>query len=234
MKRTREPELMTAEAQVSAYAGADLTELNQAIVACFQARFPGFNGSRLLDLGCGAADVSVRFAKTYPEIAVLGVDASRSMLREARQAVREAGLEGRIRLAEHHLPDGSLPCGMFDGVVANSLLHHLEDALSLWRTVIACAKPGAAVIVADLRRPRDVEQAEILVSKYAAEAAPILQDDFFNSLCAAYSTDEVRRQLDEAGLNSFQLDVLGDLQLVAWGTAPEAPSVVDKTLWQQL
>lgn len=211
---------MTAEGQVSAYAGADLTELNQAIVTCFQARFPGFKGSSLLDLGCGAADVSIRFARTYPKIAVLGVDGSCSMLREARKAVREAGLEDRIRLGEYHLPDESLPCGMFDAVIANSLLHHLEDALSLWRTVIACAKPGAAVMVADLRRPCDVAQAEILVSRYAAEAAPVLQHDFLNSLCAAYSTEEVRQQLDEAGLGSFQWDVLGDLQLVAWGTAP--------------
>ncbi|HEX7360860.1 MAG TPA: class I SAM-dependent methyltransferase [Bryobacteraceae bacterium] len=226
MMRVLEPELMTSEAPVAAYAGADLTEINQGIVDSFQARFPGFRGSCLLDLGCGAADVSIRFAKAYAGIAVLGVDGSGRMLDEARRAVQRAGFEYRIRFAQHRLPDERLPRESFDAVVANSVLHHLEDPLSLWRTVLHCAKPGAAVMVVDLCRPRSVEEAEALVLRFAAEAAPLLREDFFHSLCAAYRADEVREQLKHSGLNGFQTALLGDLQLVAWGTTGETAACV--------
>jgi cyclopropane fatty-acyl-phospholipid synthase-like methyltransferase len=221
MMRVLEPELMTLEAPVAAYAGADLTEINQAIIDCFQARFPDFRGSYLLDLGCGAADVSIRFAKAYPGIKILGVDGSGTMLEEARRAVQRTEYGDRIRLARYRLPDERLPRGSFDAVVANSVLHHLEDSLSLWRTVFHCAKPGAAVMVVDLCRPHSVEEAEALVLRYAGEAAPLLQNDFFHSLCAAYRADEVREQLKHAGLHKFEAEHLGDLQLVVWGTTAE-------------
>lgn len=223
MMRVLEPELMTSEAPVAAYAGADLTEINQAIVDCFQARFPGFKGSCLLDLGCGAADVSIRFAKAYPGIEILGVDGSGTMLEEARRAVQRTGFGGRIRLARHRLPDERLPRESFDAVVANSVLHHLENPLSLWRTVLHCAKPGGAVIAVDLCRPHNVEEAEALVLRYAGEAAPLLQKDFFHSLCAAYRADEVREQLKHADLHEFEAERLGDLQLVVWGITAETP-----------
>lgn len=226
MMRVSEPELMTAEAPVAAYAGADLTEINQGIVNCFQTRFLGFRGSCLLDLGCGAADVSIRFAKAYPAIAVLGVDGSGTMLEEARLAVRRAGFENRIRLAQHCLPDERLPRGSFDAVVSNSVLHHLENPLSLWQTILHCKKPGAAVMVVDLCRPHSVEEAEALVSRYAAGAAPLLQEDFFRSLCAAYRADEVQEQLNRAGLSDFQTALLGDLQLIVWGSAAETQACV--------
>lgn len=219
MVRTPEPELMTGDGQVAAYAAADLSEINQTVLACFQEQFPWFRGGRLLDLGSGAADVSIRFAKAYPELTVLAVDGSENMLRSARGLVRAAGLAGRITLASHYLPDETLPQHAFDAIVSNSLLHHMDDPLDLWRTIRECAKPGAAVMVMDLWRPADVDAASALVTRYAAEAAPVLQQDFFHSLCAAYTPDEIREQLRRAEFSEFQVAQVDDLHVMAWGIA---------------
>jgi len=219
MVRMPEPELMTGDGQVAAYAAADLSEINQPALACFQEQFPWFRDGRLLDLGSGAADVSIRFAKAYPELTVLAVDGSENMLRSARELVRAADLAGRITLAEHYLPDDALPQHTFDAIVSNSLLHHMDDPLDLWRTIRRCAKPRAAVIVMDLWRPADVDAASALVARYAAEAEPVLQQDFFRSLCAAYTPDEIREQLRGAGFNDFQVAQVDDLHVMAWGIA---------------
>jgi ubiquinone/menaquinone biosynthesis C-methylase UbiE len=220
MLRTPEPELMTGDGQVSAYATADLSEINEPILLCFRKQFPSFSGGRLLDLGSGAADVSIRFARAYPELSVLAVDASEAMLRSAQRSVAAAGLADRITLAQRHLPDENLPGQAFDAVIANSVLHHMDDPLLLWRTIELCAKPGAAVLVMDLQRPPDVETAQALVCRYGCDAAPILQQDFFNSLCAAYSAEEIRGQLSRTGLSDFQVAAFGDLHVMAWGIAP--------------
>jgi hypothetical protein len=139
------------------------------------------------------------------------------MLARGRHAVRAAGLDDRVTLENRYLPDASLEELCFDAVIANSLLHHLADPPVLWRTVRACAKPGAAVMIIDLRRPRDFDAAGHLVAQHASEAPPLLQQDFLKSLCAAYSAAEVRAQLKAAGLQHFHVEELGELHVIAWG-----------------
>ncbi len=84
VKRTPEPELMADEAQADAYAAADLSELQQAMVNYFQSRCGTLaEGGRLLDLGCGSGDMTIRFARAHASITALGVDGSAPLLRHA-------------------------------------------------------------------------------------------------------------------------------------------------------
>jgi ubiquinone/menaquinone biosynthesis C-methylase UbiE len=220
MTRMPEPELMVDDEQAEAYASADLSELQQAMVAWFTARCGALDRGCLLDLGCGAADMTIRFAAAFPGITALGVDGSAPFLQRGRRAIGDAGLDGRVRVEQRYLPDAALETRSFDAVIANSVLHHLADPDALWRTAARCAKPGAPVMVMDLRRPADADAARQLVDRHAAEARPVLRRDFFNSLCAAYRADEIRRQLDRAGLPDFQLEEIGELHVLAWGVAP--------------
>jgi 2-polyprenyl-3-methyl-5-hydroxy-6-metoxy-1,4-benzoquinol methylase len=141
------------------------------------------------------------------------------MLDFGRRHIEQAGLESRITLEERLLPDPAIETHSFDAVVCNSLLHHVADPLTLWRTAKACAKPGAPVFVVDLLRPPDEETALRLVDRHAADAPFVLRRDFLASLHAAYTLDEVRRQLVEAGLAGFTLDQTDELHFIAWGFA---------------
>src|SRR5947199_4663 len=62
MERTPEPELMDEQEQSAAYAAADWSEAHEKVPAHFRERFPEFGAGRVLDLGCGTADVTIRFA----------------------------------------------------------------------------------------------------------------------------------------------------------------------------
>jgi cyclopropane fatty-acyl-phospholipid synthase-like methyltransferase len=211
---------MVDDEQAEAYAVADLSELQQAMVGFFDERFGALASGRLLDLGCGAGDMTIRFAKAYPGITALGVDGSAPLLSHAQRALRRAGLATRVQVEQRHIPDAALETRSFDAVIANSLLHHLAEPEALWKTVMGCARSGAPVMVMDLRRPVNTETAERLVSQYAYEARPILQRDFFNSLRAAYRHDEIRDQIDAAGLRNFAIEEIGDLHVLVWGCAP--------------
>ena len=72
MQRIPEPELMTDPAQAQAYAETDFSAPHDAFIAHFAARFPDFKTGRVLDLGCGAADVTLRFARAYPDAEIVG------------------------------------------------------------------------------------------------------------------------------------------------------------------
>jgi ubiquinone/menaquinone biosynthesis C-methylase UbiE len=219
MQRTPEPELMDDREQAAAYAGADWSESHGKIPGYFRERFPEFSGGRAIDLGCGTADVTIRFAKAFPKVTVLGVDGSDAMLSFGRRAVRDANLDSRVTLEKRYLPDPSIETRAFDAVICNSLLHHFADPVALWQTAVRSAKDGAPVLLIDLVRPPDHETAIRLVKEHAKDAPPVLERDFIASLHAAYTVDEVRQQLNTAGLPQFKVDRVDVLHFVAWGAA---------------
>lgn len=207
----------TAE-QARAYAAADFAEPHDAFVAWFRERFPEFRSGRVLDLGCGTADVTVRFARAYPEARIHGVDGAPAMLDEGAKLVRTAGVGDRVALELLRLPSAALGEAAYDAVVSNSLLHHLADPRVLWTSIAATARPGAPAFVMDLCRPASTDIAQHLVDMYATGESPVLRDDFYRSLCAAYTLDELQGQVVDAGLERFRVELAGDRHLLVWGT----------------
>ena len=209
MERIPEPELMEDGEQARAYALADFSEPHDAFVRHFQRLFPFFAEGRVIDLGCGAADVTIRFARAYPQATLLGIEGAEPMLQLGREAVARAGLDSRIVLRRLRLPSAALD-GDHDAVISNSLLHHLAEPATLWRALAQAARPGAPVLIMDLLRPASREAALALVRLHAGDAPPVLARDFMNSLLAAYRPDEVRRQLRVTGLMHLDVEVVSD------------------------
>lgn len=222
MRRRPEPELMEGADQALAYAEADFSEANGLFVDLLARLRPGpLVGARALDLGCGPADIPIRFLRAYPQAQCDALDGSAAMLGHARAALaRLPGVAARCRLLCHSLPCGDLPLAHYDLVLSNSLLHHLHDPQVLWRTVRETAKPGALVLVMDLMRPASAAWAEALVATYAADAPEVLRNDFRNSLFAAFEPQEVLAQLQEAGLGTLDVGVVSDRHLAVSGRLP--------------
>jgi trans-aconitate methyltransferase len=221
VKRVREEELMDVPLQAEAYANADFSEPNSKFVAHFADKFPAFRGDRILDLGCGPADITVRFAARYPQARVVGMDGADAMLDIAREIIlQHAALANRVDVRRWHIGREENPLGteVFDAVVSNSLLHHLRDPLDLWKAIRACAAPGAAVLIMDLIRPQSRIEAEMIVEKYAGKETEVLKGDFLKSLLAAYRPAEIMEQLVSINMNSLQIEVVSDRHLIAFGS----------------
>jgi ubiquinone/menaquinone biosynthesis C-methylase UbiE len=187
----------------------------------FQAHFPKEVTGAVLDLGCGPADITRRFAQTFEKCQIDGVDGSANMLKYGHAVLKKYDLTHRIRLIYGHLPEAPLPVAHYEVVIANSLLHHLAQPRVLWETIKIVAKPQSCIFVMDLMRPESVRQVEILVKQYAAAEPKVLQRDFFNSLCAAYRIDEVEAQLQEANLTYFQVHEVSDRHFMVTGRFSE-------------
>jgi ubiquinone/menaquinone biosynthesis C-methylase UbiE len=99
-----------------------------------------------------------------------------------------------------YIPGLPLDERSFDGVLSKYLLHHLPDPTVLWNEARRLGKPGAVIYVMDLIRPATPARAQQIVEVVTPDEHPILQEDFFNSLCAAFTLDEVKTQLRDAGL----------------------------------
>jgi trans-aconitate methyltransferase len=221
MQRVLEPELMEDEAQAQAYAQADFDAPNAAFVDGLLAAFPDLPRRGVaVDLGCGPADILLRLARRLPGWRLHGLDGAEAMLAPGRAAVDAAGLGERVHLHRARLPALPPAVGPAALCLSNSLLHHLPDPQLLWRAVRALGAPGAAVYVADLARPGSLPAAEALVEQYAAGEPAVLRRDFLASLCAAFRVEEVREQLDDAGLGALRVEACSDRHLRVFGRLP--------------
>lgn len=202
--------------QALVYARADFEEENQGFIDRFREYFPEFTEGHVLDLGCGPGDIPVRFARALPSCRITGIDASEPMIGLAGVAVKQAGLADRITFRCERLQAVSL-VEPADAAVSNSLLHHVPNPLQFWYRLRQLVKPGSPVFVMDLLRPDSPEEAQAIVDRYAAKEPEILRRDFYRSLLASFTEDEVAAQLAEINLSRLIVDVVDDRHWVVSG-----------------
>jgi hypothetical protein len=73
------------------------------------------------------------------------------------------------------------------------------------------------IFVRDLCRPASRDEAKQIVERYSGGESELLKTEFFNSLLAAYTVDEVKSQLTPAGLRDLTVAMSGDRHLDVWG-----------------
>ena len=229
--RIPEPEVMNDPLQVDAYAAADFSGTDQAMVERIATLLHSSGASfkpqaRLLDLGCGPGNITARLAQRWPKCSVLGLDAADRMIAVADDRRRAAGLSReRLRYEQALLPihQADQPA---DLIVSNSLLHHLHDPHQLWSSLTPLASPHCLVLHRDLRRPDSQASIDRLCQCHVADAPLVLQRDYRASLHASFSLEEVKAQLLLAGLEHLQVVAVEDryLEVSGWITGCQAGS----------
>ncbi|MEK6852504.1 MAG: class I SAM-dependent methyltransferase [Nanoarchaeota archaeon] len=215
MERTLEKEVMDTWANALAYASADFSVPHQEFADQLAADYGPYLKD-ILDLGCGAADIPIRLAKAVPSCRIIGVDASVTMIKLGRKAIKEAELENKINLIRGYIPGLPFKEHGYDAVISNSLLHHLPNPKVFWEEVKRLARDESAIYVKDLLRPKSKYDAKALVEKYAADTQEVHQTDFYNSLLASFTVDEVRKQVKQACLD-LKVEQVSDRHWLAKG-----------------
>jgi trans-aconitate methyltransferase len=99
---------------------------------------------RIADLGCGDGGGTRALARRLPAAEVVGLDASETMLREARRR----GCPPGVRFASLEI-DAAWPASEFDLVHAANVLHHVDpsERPNLLGRVSAALRPGGILAV---------------------------------------------------------------------------------------
>jgi SAM-dependent methyltransferase len=102
-------------------------------------------GMRVLDLGCGAGDVTFVAADLVgPDGSVVGVDRSAEALAQARLRAEHRGL-AQVQFVEGDINDPA-PGGPFDAIVERLVLWAVPDPAALLRRQATVLRPGGLVV----------------------------------------------------------------------------------------
>ena len=105
-------------------------------------------GQRVLEIGCGTGNLSLRAARTQPGVDVLGTDPDPLALARAERKIR-AGQS--IRFERAYAQELPYADGAFDRVLSSLMLHHLDDdaKTATLAEVARVLRPGGSVHIAD-------------------------------------------------------------------------------------
>ena len=198
MKRILEPEVMDTCEEAEAYDAMDHTAVNIAFVE--RVVELGANQGHFLDLGTGPAQIPILLAQRCLKIRITGIDLSVNMLTLGEQHVAEAGVADRVTLEHVDAKALPYPDQSFDGVISNSIIHHLPDPLTAFREISRVVRPDGLILIRDLMRPDTPQAAQALVDCYAADDTPYQKKLFYDSFLAALTIPEIEVMLAQAGL----------------------------------
>jgi len=209
LPRVPEPEVMEDSAEVESYASATaqafLDALDNTFVEHAVRLVQGRERGRALDIGSGPGQIVLKLARRLTRWKFIGVDRSETMIAQARQSLAATGeVAGRV---EFQSADGNrlpFPDATFDLVLCNSVLHHFEEPRNLLAEMARVAKPGAAILLRDLRRPGRLRY-PLHVCWHGRHYSGAMRRLFRDSVRASYTLAELRQMVEYSALRGVRV-----------------------------
>ena len=225
LPRVPELEVMDDSSEVQAYssaaADAYLSEIDDSFVE-HVLRLLGPDSGCALDIGCGPGQILMKLSARVPEWKFFGIDRSLTMIRRAREKL-DSGAASHPAYEVRSVPGkvdflvgdaGALPFrdSSFDLVLCNSVLHHIADPSRLFTEIRRVAKPRAAILLRDLRRPSRLGF-PFHVRWYGRHYHGLMYKLFRDSVRAAYTREELSGMLRLAWISGARIFTHGSTHL---------------------
>jgi|LakMenE18May11ns_1017448.scaffolds.fasta_scaffold9387311_1 ubiquinone/menaquinone biosynthesis C-methylase UbiE len=208
MQRIPEPVLMVGKDQCYEFAKAHALRehVRYAFVEWLFAKIP-MHGN-IADLGCGSGELLIDICRADNDankFNIVGFDGSSVMLEHANLAISHHNLQSRI--TTKNLLFENITQNDFDVAISCITLHHQHNPLEFWDIIKRITKRPGYVLVMDLIRPNTENDVDQLIKTNASDWSQLYQQDYKNSLLAAFSLAEIQQQLDASGLGHLSIQV---------------------------
>lgn len=183
-------------------AAIDSPLMMELLTQAAAAATPG--ATRLLDVGCGAGNQSIKLLQRIPGLEVTLLDLSLPMLERAQQRVRAAGASA-VHLLQSDIRETDFPDASFDVILAASVLHHLRNDAE-WETTFAkfhrILAPGGSLWISDLIDHGIPAVHDLMWSRYGDFLCNLQGPDYREKVYAYVEAEDTPRPV------TYQLDLL--------------------------
>ncbi len=129
-------------------------------------------GMKVLDVGCGTGNFSIKLAKMGCE--VIGIDISEEMLKVAKDKAKKEGLN--IKFYNMDVYDMKFEDNCFDGVISVTAFEFLKDPDKAIEEMFRVLKPKGYLLIGTINK--DSEWGELYLSKEFQENTVFKYADF--------------------------------------------------------
>lgn len=139
------------------------------------------NPKRVLDLGCGAGNFTLRLLQLCPDVEeVVLVDLSQPMLDRAKERI-EAGREIQVETLQGDIRTAPFDCKSFDVILAGAVLHHLRsdaDWESTFAKIFRSTASGGSFWIFDLITHRHPAIQQLMWQRYGEYLRQLGGDEY--------------------------------------------------------
>lgn len=158
---------------------------------------------RVLDIGCGAGNNTVKLSFYTAAFDSDLVDLSLPMLRRARERVESVNA-GRVKIFQGDFREVDLPGG-YDVILAAAVLHHLrsdDDWEEAFRKIFNLTAPGGSVWITDLVAHETDAVQSLMWRRYGAYLQASGGEEYRNTIFGYIDREDSPRPV------TYQLDLL--------------------------
>ncbi|MDP9173348.1 MAG: class I SAM-dependent methyltransferase [Planctomycetota bacterium] len=162
------------------------------------------HATRLLDVGCGAGNYTLKMLEKLPNLDITLIDLSQPMLDRAHERI-SAKTSGKVTTIQGDIRQIDLGVGTFDIVLAAAVLHHLradEEWQAVFTKLHRCLAPGGSVWISDMVEHSIPAIESEMIARYGEYLATLKDDAYRDAVFAYIKKEDTPRPL------LFQIELL--------------------------
>lgn len=159
---------------------------------------------RVLDIGCGAGNNTIKLSQYAAPFDCDLVDLSQPMLEAARRRIAEVNT-GEIRIFQGDFREIDLPENSYDVILAAAVLHHLRDDAdweSAFNKLYRLTAPGGSIWITDLVAHETKSVQRLMWDRYGEYLSGLGGEDYRDKVFAYIDKEDSPRPV------TYQLDLL--------------------------
>ncbi len=166
----------------------------------------GIRSGRVLDIGTGSGRLAIELAKARGcHFDIIALDISENMIAKARENVRRAGVDHRIKFMVSTAAALPFADGSFDLVMSYASLHHWFKPVAVFDEVARVTKETGYAIIRDNKRVYDNPVWRALIWLVSRLMNRRHRENWPKALLASYTIPEVREILSHSRLRDYRI-----------------------------
>ena len=165
----------------------------------------GIESGIVLDAGTRAGLIALKIVWRNENLVAMGLDTSGPLVERARETATAWELNERAVFQVGDPRHMRFKSGYFDLIVSDCSLHRFDDVVAVLREIGRVLKPKGALLIRDYSRPNRLKMIG-KIQQHTARLGDAMRPQLEQSIQAAYTPEEIRRAIAEAGLSGVTVD----------------------------
>ena len=165
----------------------------------------GIESGIVLDVGTRVGLIALKIVWHNENLVAMGLDTSGTLVERARETATAWNLNERAVFQVGDPRSMRFKNGYFDMVVSDCSLHRFDNVVEVLREAGRVLKPKGAILIRDYSRPSRLRMIG-KIQEHTKRLGDAMRPQLEQAIQAAYTPEEIRQAIAEAGLTAVRVD----------------------------